>query len=285
MFNTVQRIVAVTFVFGSVVHLSLTEPPKFLPEDPPVMKILLFGDSITQFSFDALSCGWGALVTQRYKGRADVLNRGYSGYNTNHFLRLATSDVGRSDLFDHENVTLVTIFFGANDASDPVLNRGQHVPLRIYELNLMEIITLTRSNFGEDVSIILISLPPVSDEKRLDETGVLDRSLEFSGTYAEGASRIAREMAVPFLDLWTRMQFTPAGEERENWTDFLSDGLHFSASGNIFAVVALLDVIDRCLPHLSVKPAPDTGKINSTCQAKQRMGHWHDEIDHTNNSC
>ncbi|KAL3781567.1 hypothetical protein ACHAW5_002576 [Stephanodiscus triporus] len=253
-------------------------------------KILLFGDSITQQSFGASSRGWGAQVADRYQRRADVLNRGYSGYNTDWFLRLASTDAGRSDLFDHECVALVTIFLGANDASDPELNGRQHVPLGTYESNLGEIISLARSNFGEDVGIILISPPPVCHEGRLrfqreaygeGATGKLERTIELSGKYARGAGRVANEMGVPFLDLWTNMQFTAAGEERENWRDFLSDGLHFSALGNEFVGAALLDVIDECFPQLSVKPAPDTGNINSlsTCLAIPKIGPWHDEID------
>ncbi len=225
-------------------------------------------------------------MADRYQRRADVLNRGYSGYNTDWFLRLASTNEGRSDLFDHENVMLVTLFFGANDASDPMLNGRQHVPLGGYEANMRDIVALTRSNFGEDVGIILISPPPVCHDGRLrfqreaygdGATGKLERTLELSGAYARGAARVANEMGVPFLDLWTGMQ------ERENWRDFLSDGLHFSALGNEFVGKAVLDTIDRCLPQLSVKPAPDTGNINSfsTCLAMQRMGPWHDEIDLT----
>ena len=163
-------------------------------------KILLFGDSITQQSFGESSCGWGACIADRYQRRADVLNRGYSGYNTDWFLKLAATDSGRSDLFDHENVMLVTIFFGANDASDPALNGRQHVPLDRYESNIGDIISLTRSNFGEGVGILLISPPPVCHEGRLrfqkeaygdGASGKLERSLELSGTYAQGAATLA----------------------------------------------------------------------------------------------
>lgn len=47
-------------------------------------RIVLFGDSITQQSF---SCGgWGARMADAYQRKADVLNRGYSGYNTRSLL-------------------------------------------------------------------------------------------------------------------------------------------------------------------------------------------------------
>ena len=184
------------------------------------------------------------------------MNRGYSGYNTDWFLKLAATDAGRSDLFDHENAMLVTIFCEANDASDPALNGRQHVPLDGYESNIGDIISLTQSNW-EGVGILLISPPLVCHEGRLQfqkeaygdgASGKLERSLELSGIYARGATRVVREMGVPFLNLWTRMQLTPAGVERENWRDYLSDGLHFSALGNEIVGAAILDVIDECFP-------------------------------------
>ena len=49
------------------------------PKPATTSRIILFGDSITQFSFDADKGGWGARIADRYQRRADVLNRGYSG--------------------------------------------------------------------------------------------------------------------------------------------------------------------------------------------------------------
>lgn len=256
-------------------------------------KILLFGDSITQQSFSATDCGWGACVADRYQRRADVLNRGFSGYNSGWFLRYATTDKGKADLFEHEGVKLVTIFFGANDASCPALNERQHVPLETYKTNIKDIVALSRSHFGHDVNIILVSPPPVCHDGRIrfqkerykeKATGKLERTLDLSGQYAKGAKEVAAEMDLPFLDLWTTMQFTPStGDERENWRDFLSDGLHLSASGNKFVGDALIEVIDRLLPDVSVKPCPETSNINSasSCAGMKRKGPWHDEIDHT----
>ncbi|KAL7526233.1 hypothetical protein ACHAXR_001386, partial [Thalassiosira sp. AJA248-18] len=249
------------------------------------------GDSITQLSFSASDCGWGSYVADRYQRRADVLNRGFSGYNSGWFLRFAATHEGKADLFEHEGVILVTIFFGANDASNPVLNERQHVPLETYKSNIRDIVSLARSNFGRDVNIILITPPPVCHEGRLRfqkerykerATGKLERTLELSGNYAEGVREVANELGIPSLDLWTKMQFTPSGDEREDWREFLSDGLHLSASGNKFVGESLLALIHQLLPGLSVKPCPETGNINSSSPSEiQRIGPWHDEIDHT----
>jgi lysophospholipase L1-like esterase len=45
-------------------------------------KILLIGDSITQQSFSTTYRGWGGALANWYCRTADVVNRGYSGYNS-----------------------------------------------------------------------------------------------------------------------------------------------------------------------------------------------------------
>ncbi|KAL7527359.1 hypothetical protein ACHAWF_002147 [Thalassiosira exigua] len=254
-------------------------------------KIMLFGDSITQQSFSASDCGWGACLSDKYQRRADVLNRGFSGYNSGWFLKFAATEEGKADLFEHDGVKLVVIFFGANDASDPNLNERQHVPLETFKTNIKDIISLTRSNFGRDTSIILVSPPPICHDGRLrfqkeryknKASGKLERTLELSGKYAKGTKDVANESGVPFLDLWTKMQYTSSGE-KENWRGFLSDGLHLSALGNKFVGESLIELIDQLLPELSVQHCPESGNINSSsvCPGIQNVAPWHDEIDHT----
>ena len=185
---------------------------------------------------------------------------------------------------------LVTLFLGANDASDAKLNERQHVPLDQYKSNLKDIVSLIRSNFGKDVNVILITPPPVCHDGRIKfqkerykdkATGELERTLELSGKYAEGVKEVANELNLPCLDLWTKMQFTSEGVGRWCWRDFLSDGLHLSHAGNKFVGESLVDLIDELLPNLSVKPCLITKNINSSseCKAMQHIASWHDEID------
>eukprot|EP00798_Chlamydomonas_sp_ICE-L_P021410 gene21410-28368_t len=78
-------------------------------------RFILFGDSLTQLSFDSEG-GWGAGLQHAFFRKVDVLNRGFSGYNTRWIL----------NTLDHvfegasrDNTLLVTVFLGANDAAKP----------------------------------------------------------------------------------------------------------------------------------------------------------------------
>jgi hypothetical protein len=102
-------------------HCSKFTRRNTMPSTSQRPKILLLGDSLTQISFD----GWGGGLAHRYQRRADVLNRGMSGYNTRWYLQYGKdSEVWK----EPGNVALATIWFGANDASLATENPHHHVP-------------------------------------------------------------------------------------------------------------------------------------------------------------
>ena len=105
--------------------------------------IVLFGDSITQqgFGLDG-KIGWASLLASDYSRRADVFNRGFSGYNTKMAMDLLPS-IFSSSSDDMDSGTLFcTVFFGANDAALP--GERQHVPMEEYAKNLGTIVTSIR---------------------------------------------------------------------------------------------------------------------------------------------
>ena len=112
--------------------------------------IVLFGDSITQqgFGMDG-NIGWASLLSSDYSRRADVLNRGFSGYNTRMGLDLLPSILSPAIATTTKNnngggsgILFATVFFGANDASLP--GERQHVPVEEYGRNLEKIISHIR---------------------------------------------------------------------------------------------------------------------------------------------
>ena len=128
--------------------------------------IILFGDSITEQSFGLNGrVGWGSLLAAEYARRADVFNRGFSGYNTrmaldlipsifpspspsppNYSSKRDSSDGGSSkeaeNIASDGGILFCTVYFGANDAALP--GERQHVSLEEYGQNLGTIITSIR---------------------------------------------------------------------------------------------------------------------------------------------
>jgi len=251
--------------------------------------ILLLGDSLTQLAFE----GWGAQLAHVYQRRADVVNRGCSGYNTEFYSRLPLPKL--------PNVCLVTIFFGANDASLLDENPHHHVSVEDYQRNLSRLIERVRQQYGSTVRILLLTPPPLDHDQRLAyqiqrygadrATGVLERTTENTRRYAQACQQVAAtHNNLPCCDLFHQMLAEPDYGPR-----FLSDGLHFSQGGHAFVGDAVLRAIREHYPDLAVTPCPATGQWNNSatsCPAldhaagdddkPRRFGPYHDEIDHTN---
>jgi len=130
-----------------------------------IPSIVLFGDSITQFSFSLVDEGWGLLLSESYSRKVDIINRGYSGYNTRWALHLLPQIFNENSF---PSVKLITIWFGANDASLVTKNARQHVPLDEYEENLVKIVnhlSQLKSTTNSGHPFIILVTPPPIDEK------------------------------------------------------------------------------------------------------------------------
>ncbi|KAI4306405.1 hypothetical protein L6164_029685 [Bauhinia variegata] len=200
-------------------------------------KIYLFGDSITEGSFQ--EGGWGASLTNHFARTADVVLRGYSGYNTRWALKAldtvfpATETSGDSGANDNSSPIAVTVFFGANDACLPDRYASfQHVPLQEYKQNLHSIVSFLKKKWPK-THVLLITPPPIDEEGRLrhpfckNPQGLVERTYEASGEYARACISVAGECGIPVVDLWNKMQQNPDWENA-----CLSDGLHLAKSGN-----------------------------------------------------
>lgn len=98
--------------------------------------IVCFGDSITQGGHSPEHVGWVGRLEDFYCRKADVLNRGFSGYNTDWLSRMLVDLFSR--MFRRRPPVLVTIWLGANDAT--VESSRQHVPLWKYKENLEKMV-------------------------------------------------------------------------------------------------------------------------------------------------
>ena len=249
--------------------------------------IVLFGDSITQqgFGWTGAAAGWASLLARDYSRRADVLNRGFSGYSTRMALDLlpgifpgagAGAGAGAPDVTRGE-VLFATVFFGANDAALP--GERQHVPPEEYARNLRLIVdhvrgsgTPGRTAPGEgegegggggggggggcpaSVPVILFTPPPVDADawyaargEPEDKERANDRANDNSRMYGDLVKEVGRETDCPVLDVFDLLGGNGPVEE---FGKHLRDGLHLSESGNVLAYEGLMDLIGRELPHL-----------------------------------
>lgn len=194
-------------------------------------QILLFGDSITQHA--AGRYGWATELAEVYSRKADVINRGFSGYNS----AVAWSMLKQSTalgVHGRGDNTLMVIFFGANDATAP--DYYMHVPVDEYGENLRSIVRRSQESMP-GITIVVVTPPPIDEERLLEFDWYAGRSTELAGAYAEEAASAAKDVGAGLLDIHNLMIRKP------EWKAFLSDGLHLSPVGQAFLADELLKML------------------------------------------
>ncbi|XP_042500791.1 GDSL esterase/lipase At5g62930-like isoform X1 [Macadamia integrifolia] len=161
--------------------------------------------------------------------------------------------------FDCANPPVATtVFFGANDA---VLlgrnNERQHVPVEEYKENLRRMVHHLKK-CSPTMLVVLITPPPVDEEGRLEYARSVfgdkavklpERTNEMAGIYAKQCVELAKELGLPSIDLWSKIQ------EAEEWRKkFLSDGLHLTEEGNALVHHEVVGVFDEASLYASAMP-------------------------------
>ena len=160
------------------------------------------------------------------------------------FPRRALNDEEDNDAFRR---SVVTVFFGANDAALPDRTSAkQHVSLEVYTNNLRSMVTYLKRE-ARVRHVILITPPPVSESHRIihaKKTYGIDlllgseRTVEVTGRYAEACKRLAAEMDVPCVDLFSKF-----GAIDGYGDTLLNDGLHLTPKGNAMVAEAVIEVL------------------------------------------
>ncbi|KAF1955995.1 SGNH hydrolase [Byssothecium circinans] len=124
-------------------------------------QIILLGDSLTEWGFDEHTEGFGWYLESWYKGKAEIINKGYASYTSSHiqheFPRLLSSITAPSA----PPTLLLTIFLGANDAC--FVGKTEYVPLPKFEANIREFVeTALTQDALPDTKIVLITPPPIN---------------------------------------------------------------------------------------------------------------------------
>ncbi|XP_072020922.1 isoamyl acetate-hydrolyzing esterase 1 homolog isoform X2 [Amphiura filiformis] len=190
-------------------------------------KIILFGDSITQFSFG--EGGWGAFIADKLQRKCDIVNRGFSGYNSTLGKVALLKVIPKTAI---PAITMVTILFGTNDATLDSSN-AKYVSSDDFCLNIKAMIDYLQEGGLEASKIVLITPPPIYGEgwkKHCQTTyGVAqNRTNANTGLYAKACCTVAKDLGIEVLDIYTIMQQEP------KWERYLLDGLHLSPDGNQF---------------------------------------------------
>ncbi|KAI0654738.1 SGNH hydrolase [Cubamyces menziesii] len=217
--------------------------------------IMLLGDSLTQGGYDLN--GFVAKLAHVYNRKMDVINRGFSGYNTDWILPVFEQCFATQHEQQHvPKIRLLVIWFGANDAAPPP--KPQHVPLDRFRANLRKLIWMVRApespHYSPETRIILMTPPPVNTAQReraqlaKSPPKELDREFETTRRYAEAAKEVGKAESVPVVDLWENL-YEAAGREEEKLEDFLTDGLHLNEKGYAIVFEGLEKTIKDAYPE------------------------------------
>ncbi|WOL18609.1 GDSL esterase/lipase CPRD49 [Canna indica] len=208
---------------------------------------VLFGSSIVQFSFG--NGGWGAILANIYSRKADILVRGYAGWNS----RCAVQVLNQVFPLDSAlQPSLVIVYFGGNDAVGYVNDKdgsigphpsglGPHVPLDEYIENMRTIATHLKK-LPKEPHIIFLTCPPV-DEKMLQlrrgDTCQMVRTNERCEQYAKACVDLCMDMNVKVVNLYNAIT------QQKDWstTCFTDDGIHLTHEGSKIVVKEILKVI------------------------------------------
>ncbi|KAI1376678.1 SGNH hydrolase [Hypoxylon crocopeplum] len=234
----------------------------------PYNQIVLFGDSLFQgasqvqdgFSFQ------GALQSHcmRY---LDVINRGFSGYNTKNALELLPQ-IFLPPSPSNPKIEYLLVLLGANDACIDIPTNTQGVPIDRYKENLIKIITHDHIK-AHNPKILLVTPPPI-DEIRITALDLgwghpqATRQAAVSAAYSETARKVAAEIpGVVLIDLQKALMDKAIslttdldvsgpslgypGGKRGALEQLLPDGLHMSGE----AYKVFFDIVQ---PHIGPFP-------------------------------
>ncbi|CAN1259383.1 GDSL esterase/lipase CPRD49, partial [Linum perenne] len=219
---------------------------------PSRPQFVLFGSSIVQLSYG--NGGWGSALSEIYSRSADVILRGYYGWNS----RRAVQDAA-------EQPSLVIVYFGGNDSMGPHSSGlGPHVPLPEYVDNMKKI-CLHLKSLSDTTRVIVLSTPPVDEARRFHRSEYLSeivRTNELCGQYSEACIKLCKELDLKVVDLFSALQ------TRSDWTTAcFTDGIHLSAEGSKIVVKEILKVLKEAewSPSLHWKEMPIEFSEDSPC--------------------
>jgi lysophospholipase L1-like esterase len=225
--------------------------------------------------------------------RFDVVNKGYSGYNTSQILKILEHLIPPTPCAKVEFLVgctslglrpqannLKLILLGSNDSCLPTSPTGQHVPLDKYRENLKKIIS-DPSVTAHNPTILLVTPPPVNEvhleaEDLKKGYSMLTRHQSVTAQYAEAVRELAAEFKdqnVLLADLWAAMMregvrlspgFVDGGAllgskekgDSLGLRSLLVDGIHLTGNGYALLLEEVMPLVATSLAEGHVDSQP-----------------------------
>ncbi|TID24582.1 hypothetical protein CANINC_003054 [Pichia inconspicua] len=224
-------------------------------------KFLMFGDSITEFSFDQfpnssnkIHFSLGAAIQNAYVRKLQVLQRGFSGYTSREAVPLIKSILKHEhdEVTDSQKIKLAYVFFGTNDARLKGTGvNNQHVPIDTYVANMKLIVQEFKKR---NIPLVVIT-PGLHDQKLWDKTHPEDlitgdyRSNKVNKEYQDALKYSIHD--TPILCLYDEMRDWLSKHSNFEADELLCDGIHFTGTGYKIVFDALLQIINENFPEVS----------------------------------
>ncbi|KAG5582803.1 hypothetical protein H5410_053430 [Solanum commersonii] len=235
--------------------------PKVGPNRPV---FVLFGSSIVQLSyyFD----GWGAALTGFYARKADIFVRGYGGWTSRNALQVLSKVFPQNDKIQP---SLVILYFGGNDSTDPDIPNSPGVPIDEYVKNMEQIICHIKG-LSQTTRLIMLTAPAVNEKQIIECYGSnLGRTNERGRIYSEAGIKLAQKLGLKYIDFWSALQ------EPSDWMDTVFwDGLHLTKEGS--AIV--FDKITKEIKGAEWEPTLDWDKMPEEFDGNQPHGLYHEKM-------
>ena len=180
---------------------------------PEMFKIIFYGDSITETA--SWKNGFIEYVNQQNVRKADIVNRGFSGY-TSRELKLYLAPITYGIYAD-----LSFLMIGTNDARISSDTRKCTVDEYVANVNF-----LVDKLDQHSKDLYLVTPPPTFDN--------IEHEIEHTILYRNALILIGSKRDIPVIDNWEFITF-----------EDLKDGIHLNDKGNLKMAIAFQKVIDH----------------------------------------